>query len=506
MAAEKTMSWGHRLREENSGLREKISILTKENDRLKKDLEKTWDLVAHVPGGLFLLRQETILYANQTACEWLGCRLGQLTGKNLSDVIDPEGVRSILEFIQDEAGNQTPDALRFKNSEGRAVYCAVYLKKIRHEGRKALLLNMIEIDRKIKQETEILEAQKVKALQRMAAAFVRETEIAAKPGNPLSSCLNDFAKESYHPSEISLLNLNEIIETSILRYCSAKGINPLQGNDPSDKVRFKTALNRLSPIHGCKKDLQNAFINLLANAMEALGGKGEIYLTTEEYAGAINVYVQENGTGIHESVLSKIFDPFFTTKENGRRGLGLSLTRAVMDRHGGKIKIFRHEAGGTTVHVTLPLDHQAFEINDSVNKKAIKEAHVLLVGNQSLLMNLLCRFLKSKRFNITHIDGYGESLKTLKSASFDLLLLDQGKSPRNTAWLIKKASDINPDMPIVVFNVSTTDYSKFSRNQRVDLTTTKPLNMDQLFSGISRLLAEGKTDQSGGDHRLVKPS
>ncbi len=500
------MSWGHRLREENSGLREKISILTKENDRLKKNLEKTWELVAHVPGGLFLLRQETIVYANQTACDWLGCKSGQLNGKILSEVIDPEGVRSILEFIQDEAGNQRPDALRFKNSDGRAVYCAVYLKKIRHEGRKALLLNMIEIDRKIEQETEILEAQKVKALQRMAAAFVRETEIAAKPGSPLSSCLKDFAKQSYHPSEISLLNLNEIIETSIARYCSAKGIDPLQDNDPSDGIRFKTSLNRLSLIHGCKKDLHHAFITLLANALEALGGKGEIYLTTEEYAGAINVYVQENGIGIHESALNKIFDPFFTTKENGRLGLGLSLARAVMDRHGGKIKVLRHEAGGTTVHVKLPLDHQAFEIKDSGKKKTVKDARVLLVGKQNLLMNLLYRFLEGKHFNITHIDGYGESLKTLKNASFDLLLMDQGKDPRNTAWLIKKASDTNPDMPIVVFNVATADYSKFSRNQRVDLATKTPLNMDQLFSGISRLLAEGKTHQSGGDHRLVKPS
>ena len=77
----KTRSWGHNLREENSGLREKIAALRKETARLKKDLEKAWELMAHVPGGLFLLQRETIVYANKAACGWLGYSLEELAGK-----------------------------------------------------------------------------------------------------------------------------------------------------------------------------------------------------------------------------------------------------------------------------------------------------------------------------------------------------------------------------------------------------------------------------------------
>ena len=492
MMKKTTASWGHRLREENSGLKEKIAALTKENAHLKKDLEKAWELMAHIPGGVFLLQRETIVYANKTACGWLGYSLGQLSGKTLSEVIDPEDVRMILEFIRNETGNQRPDAFRFKNSAGEAVYCAVHLKKTRHEGRKALLLNMIEIDRKMEQEKRISEAQKIDALQRMAGAFVRELEMTSKPGNPLSAFLNDFSKQSYDPSEMSPLNLNEIIETSVAQCRSAKKINLSQDDDPRDGVLFKTSLNAQSPIHGCKKDLENAFTNLLSNAVEALEGKEAIYLTTEEKPGMINVFVQENGIGIPEGALDKIFDPFFTTKGNGHKGLGLSLVRAVMDRHGGIIKVVCHEAGGTTFHMELPLVHRTFEINNQFKKIAIKDAHVLLMGDQNLLINLLCRFLVGKGLNITRIDGYGESLKALKGASFDLLLADQSKNPGNTAWIIRKASDINPNMPIVVFNVSNADYSKFSKKPGVDLALTRPLNIARLFSGISRLLAEGK--------------
>ncbi len=492
MMKKKTASWGHRLREENNGLREKIATLTQEKARLKKDLEKTWELMAHVPGGVLLLQRETIVYANKAACGWLGCSLGQLVGKTLSEVIDPEDIRSILKFIQAETGNQGPDALRFKNSEGKTVYCAVHLKKIRYGGRKAFLLNMIEIDRKMEQEKGISEAKKLEALQRMAKGFMREAEITAKTENALSAYLKDFSKQSYGPSEMSPLNLNEIIETSVVQCRLATGINLSQNDDPTDELFFKTCLNARSSIHGCKKDLENAFTSLVTNAVEALKGKGEIYLTTEEKPGMINIFVQENGVGIHEDMLDKIFDPFFTTKGSGHKGLGLSLARAVMDRHGGKIKVICHQAGGTTFHLELPLDHETFEINDRSKKMPIKDARILLIGGQNLLINLLCRFLAGKGLNITHIDSYGESLKALKGTAFDLLLADQRKNPKNTAWIIKKASGINPNLPIVVFNVSNSDYSKFSKKPGVDLALTRPLSIGHLFSGISRLLAEGK--------------
>ena len=207
----KTRSWGHNLREENSGLREKVAVLRKETARLKKDLEKAWELMAHVPGGLFLLQQETIVYANKAACGWLGYSLGELAGKSLLDIFDQEDIQSIDAFIQGKAGTQTPGALRFKNSEGKLIYCAVHIKRTRYEGRNALLLNLIEIERKIEQEKALLNTQKFEALQRMAGTFVQDWETAEKSENPLLKALYDFSKKTYLPSDVSALNLNEII-------------------------------------------------------------------------------------------------------------------------------------------------------------------------------------------------------------------------------------------------------------------------------------------------------
>jgi len=486
----KQSSWGHRLREENTGLREKVAALRKENARLKKDLEKAWELMAHVPGGLFLLQQETIVYANKAACGWLGYGMGELSGKRLMEIIDPEDVPSIQAYIQANAGTQIPDALRFKNRDGRSVHCAVHIKKTRYEGRNALLLNLIEIERKIEQEKALLEARKFKALQKMAGAIARE--ITAQSDSSLLAALTGYAKKTYHPSELSSLNLNTIIEASVVRYCSAKGIDYGKDDNSLARILFKTSLTTSSSINGCKKDLYNTFMSLIANAVESLEDEGEIYLTAEEKPGLINIYVQENGCGIQENALNKIFDPFFTTKGSEHKGLGLSMARAVIERHGGTIHVVRQAAGGTTFHVQLPLDHGPVKEEDQPKRKSINDARILLIGGQNILINLLCRFLSSKNLNIIRVDRFGESLKILKGNPFDLLLIDQNKNHDKTAWLISKVRQTNPGLPIALFNVSNSDNIEFSGNPELDLVMTRPLHLGRFYSAISRLMTEGR--------------
>jgi len=487
----KARSWGHILREENSGLREKIAVLRKETGRLKKDLEKAWELMAHVPGGLLLLQQEMIVYANMAACGWLGYSMEELAGKSLLDIFDQEDMQSIHAFIQGDTGIQTPGALHFKNSEGRSIYCAVHIKKTRYEGRNALLLNLIEIERKIEQEKAVLEARKFEALQRVAGAFAREWEIRGNPVNPLSEMLNDYARKTYQPSEISPLNLNEMIEASVAEYCSANGINYGQDNNHEGQILFKTSLNASSPIRGYRKDLHHAFMSLIANAAEALEAEGEIYLTADEKPELINVYVQENGIGIHKDVVDNIFDPFFTTKGDGHKGLGLSLARAVIERHGGKIGVTRHEAGGATFHVKLPLEHTLFKTDDRPQKRSIKDARILLMGGQNILINLLCRFLSSKPLHITQVDSYGECFKALKGGPFHLMLIDQSINPEKTAWLIGKVRRTHPDLPIALFNASNGDDAELSKLPGPDLVIPRPLHLGQFYSSIYRLMTEG---------------
>ena len=97
-------------------------------------------------------------------------------------------------------------------------------------------------------------------------------------------------------------------------------------------------------------------LNALSNAREAISGKGiagEIHVKTAKDENAITVAISDNGGGIPDKILGKVFDPYFTTKESGS-GIGLYMSKMIMDKMGGGITI-RNVEGGAEVLISLPL-------------------------------------------------------------------------------------------------------------------------------------------------------
>jgi len=102
--------------------------------------------------------------------------------------------------------------------------------------------------------------------------------------------------------------------------------------------------------------LQQAFMNLLLNAVQAMKWKGTLRLATAVVEGTVVATIADSGPGIPKSHLSKIFDPFFTTKGQGEgSGLGLTVARRIIRKFGGDIRLESVEGAGTSCLVTLPL-------------------------------------------------------------------------------------------------------------------------------------------------------
>lgn len=111
------------------------------------------------------------------------------------------------------------------------------------------------------------------------------------------------------------------------------------------------------PVTALPDQLRLAFINVLTNAMQAMGGQGNLWLSTEEQGGLITVKIRDNGPGILKQHLGKVFDPFFTTKGQGEgSGLGLTVAQRLIKKFGGEIKLESTEGQGTTCVITLPAD------------------------------------------------------------------------------------------------------------------------------------------------------
>lgn len=102
--------------------------------------------------------------------------------------------------------------------------------------------------------------------------------------------------------------------------------------------------------------INQVFMNLLVNAIHAVGEEGTIRLTTERSGDGVLTRIGDDGPGIPAAIRSRVFDPFFTTKEVGKgTGLGLSIARRIVDAHHGKIDFESVEGRGTVFRVWLPL-------------------------------------------------------------------------------------------------------------------------------------------------------
>lgn len=103
--------------------------------------------------------------------------------------------------------------------------------------------------------------------------------------------------------------------------------------------------------------LQQVFLNLLTNALDAIEGEGEVRIAAFPVPGQVEVVLQDTGCGIPREHLARIFDPFFTTKDVGKgTGLGLAICQGILEQHGGSIEVRSDGLGtGTTVAVRLPV-------------------------------------------------------------------------------------------------------------------------------------------------------
>ena len=113
----------------------------------------------------------------------------------------------------------------------------------------------------------------------------------------------------------------------------------------------------LSSVTALPDQLRLAFTNILTNAIQAMEGRGDLWLSTEEEGGVITVKIRDSGPGIAKEHLYKVFDPFFTTKGQGEgSGLGLTVAQRLVKKFGGEIRLESPDGKGTLCVITLPAD------------------------------------------------------------------------------------------------------------------------------------------------------
>ncbi len=191
-------------------------------------------------------------------------------------------------------------------------------------------------------ETELAE---VRRIVRALDGILKVNDLAVTRVLELVGSLRSFGR--LDRSETDRLDLHEGIDNALV----------LLRHRMERRVRIEKDYAELPPVECFPQQLNQVFMNLLLNAIQAIEGEGTITVVTAPDDRGVRIEIHDTGRGIAPELMETIFEPGFTTKGNRvGMGLGLLISRQIVDRHGGRISVRSELGRGSTFMVTLPLE------------------------------------------------------------------------------------------------------------------------------------------------------
>lgn len=323
-----------------------------------------------------------VLQSNLTLQEMVGYSAEELLGKPFVEITHPDDVEGNLELFEElKTGKRDQYTLekRYLTKEGQTRWGSLTVSLIRRGDSEPLYAIGLVDDITEKKETQeaLIRAEKLAIAGRLAASLAHEIN------NPLQSvigCLGLAQETLNEGGDVSryvdvaheeLKRAADIVARlrDLHRRSEPEDREPTDINTVLRKVLTlsrKECENQRVEVIWEKEDqaslvtadpdrLQQVFLNLVLNALDAMpeGGQLRIHTNCTEEPQGVNVVFKDGGKGIPAPILPHIFEPFYTTKVDGF-GLGLFISHDIVERHGGHIEVESEPGQGSTFTVWLP--------------------------------------------------------------------------------------------------------------------------------------------------------
>ncbi|MCJ7819754.1 MAG: ATP-binding protein, partial [Bacteroidales bacterium] len=382
-----------------------ITARKRAEETLRIANENTKTILEKAPIGIVVIgRDRKIKWVNNIALKMAGMESADIMlGKNCAEYLCPAQQKECP--ILDMRGQVDNSERILRRKDGKEIPIIKTVSEIKMAGEDVLLETFIDITelkqgeedlKKSNQElkdaqAQLLQAGKLAAMGEMAAGVVHELSQPLLGIKGFTAAIHEDTKalfESETDFNIKIVNQIQSDLDVILQQTErmAKILNsvrnfarvsttekiPLDINQPieealllfSEQLRVHniTIEKNLAPdlpeVMGNTSQLEQVFINLIANAraaMDAKGGRGQLTITTGGSANGIYIGVEDTGIGADAETVRMMFDPFFTTRitEEGT-GLGLSIVQRIINEHNGTIDVKCQPGGGCKFIIHLP--------------------------------------------------------------------------------------------------------------------------------------------------------
>jgi len=268
------------------------------------------------------------------------------------------------------------------------------------------------------------------------------------------------------------------------------------------QVRSALSLTEsLPPVFADRTGLQQALLNLVLNALDAAKeqevNRREIIISTGTCQdGRLRISVRDQGRGLALDKISTIFEPFFSTKTGGL-GMGLAISRSLVEECDGEIAAENNSSGGATFHIYLP-----------VHCEAVSGPTVYLVDDEESVRKSLERLISTAGFNVLSFASAAEFLNNTPRQSPCCLLVDVQMPGIDGLELQQELNEKKLSIPIIFITGHSDIKATVEAMQSGAVTVlSKPLSNRALFAAIEKALAayeEGRIEQQTHDGIMEK--
>jgi signal transduction histidine kinase len=286
-----------------------------------------------------------------------------------------------------------------------------------------------------------------------------EVEKSAAKAAEIANDLGTFSRQEKETRVQAAGNLNPLLQRSVEFFQQNAGVDPVAWNMQLDRKLFAAKFDEAK--------MQQAFMKILENAIQALRERGRVTVQTRNIelaqptqdrnvqlaVGAyVCVEITDNGCGIEPEVLPRVFEPFFTTKRGAsHRGLGLAWVYGIVTNHGGGVAISSQPGVGTSVRVYLPAEKKLVR-DDGVTSADLNGTQtILMVDDEDLLLTMGKTILSTYGYRVLTANGGQKALDILaqKDMAVDLVLTDLVMPAMSGRELVEHIRQISPATRII---------------------------------------------------------